>query len=95
MSTKHPNSFSNILDGIFGNRCITVFFIIFAFFSPFLIHAYSASAASSSTATSQMPLKGYCNNPNPQNPHCYAEIYWQGGTGGAYTQIDPYGALNC
>ncbi|MBA2288060.1 MAG: hypothetical protein H0W02_21505 [Ktedonobacteraceae bacterium] len=27
--------------------------------------------------------------------HCYAQVDWVGHTGGAYTEIDPYGSLNC
>ena len=87
MSTKQQNIFFHVLSSILDDKCIAGLIILVALLSPFLIQVGSASAA-----TSQIPLSGYCNDPRG---HCYAETYWKGYTGGAYTQIDPYGALNC
>ena len=48
--------------------------------------------ASASARIAQMPLTGYCNNPNP---HCYATRDWYGHTGGSFTRIQPFGKLDC
>lgn len=67
-------------------------FVLIVFLGSFFILTGSAFAASIASITPKIPLSGYCNNPNP---HCYAEITWNGHTGGANTLINPFGAMDC
>lgn len=85
--TTSTTDCSNLAD-----RAIVVLFVLIVLFGSSFFLAGTAMAASSATRTPQIPLTGYCSNPKP---HCYAERYWAGNTGGANTLINPYGALRC
>jgi hypothetical protein len=95
MLLKQPKATHTTGYSILADRAITALFVLIVLFSSSLFLAGTAMAAGASAMTPQIPLSGYCNNPDPYSGHCYAERYWPGYTGGANTLINPYGALNC
>lgn len=89
---KLPRPTDAAASSILTDRSITVLLIVMVFLCSTLFLAGTARAASTPTMSPQIALTGYCSNPSP---HCYAERYWPGHTGGANTLINPYGALRC
>lgn len=92
MPTKQSKATHAAACTILADRAITALFVLIVLFGSSFFLTGTALAAGTSTMTPQIPLTGYCNNPQP---HCYAERYWPGHTGGANTRINPYGALRC
>lgn len=92
MLMKQPTSADTTARSILEDRFLALLLVLLALLSSTLFLAGTARAASTSTTSPRIPLTGYCSNPSP---HCYAERYWLGGTGGANTLINPYGALRC
>src|SRR5579875_233760 len=90
MST-HVNS-SDMLEKYFDRFLILCALLAFTLFQMTSTPVLAAGAHSSA---SQVPLTGYCNNREPFNNHCYAQITWTGHSGGTTTLINPYGDLNC
>src|SRR5579883_1579970 len=80
---------SDVLEKYFDRFLILCALLAFALFH---VAATPILAAGEHASAPNIPLTGYCSNPNP---HCYAEITWQGHTGGTTTVINPYGDLNC
>jgi hypothetical protein len=76
---------------ILEDKCITALFILLILIGAFLIPTGSAFAAS---ASANIPATGYCSQPK-SNGHCYATVDWHGSTGGAFTNLSPYGSLYC
>lgn len=91
MPIKHEKVVHCIAKSI-CEREFRILIALFVLISAFVLQSHSSFAATSSMNTSHIPLGGYCSNPSP---HCYAEQYWHGAIPGSFTQIEPFGALNC
>ena len=94
MPTKQLETLHTTSCSILADRSVTALFVLVVLLSSFFIFSDSALAASTSEMTPQMPLSGFCSKP-ASNGHCYAEVYWNGHTGGSSTLINPFGAMNC
>ncbi len=95
MLMKQPKAAHATGDPILADGPLTALLILMIFLGSSLFLMGTARAASASMMAPQIPLTGYCDNPNPSSGHCYAERYWPGHTGGANTLINPTGALRC
>lgn len=94
MLMKQPASADTTARSILEDRFLVPLLVLLALLSSTLFLAGTARAASASATSPRIPFTGYCSHPNG-NGHCYATRYWLGGTGGANTLINPYGALRC
>ncbi len=86
-----PKRISRALQSQLEDKYLTTLLIIFVLIGAFLIQPRLAFAA---TASAKMPATGYCSTPK-SNGHCYATVDWYGSTGGAFTNLSPYGSLYC
>lgn len=79
-------SIFQILELALDDKRFVAFIILLALLTSFLIQTASAAAAN------DVPSNGYCSG---SPARCYAEIDWYHYTGGAYTNISPYGSMSC